>query len=152
VSESIGNGAFPSIHYANMGQLELFDRYMETLRRLYSFDTILKKAKMLFSEGTFTRSGGNIPLVTKLRLTLVIVGEYLFTSDKNRRELLFYLMGLIRQKKIAVDKAFSFMLSMLSAYRQIMINWESREKYRSVIRKNDLGPWKDRNNQQQIHA
>ena len=48
-----------------MGQLELFDHYMDTLRRLYSFDTILKKAKTLFSEGTFTRPGGSIPLVTK---------------------------------------------------------------------------------------
>jgi radical SAM superfamily enzyme YgiQ (UPF0313 family) len=152
VLESIGNGAFPSIHYANMGQLELFDHYMDTLRRLYSFDTILKKAKMLFSEGTFTRSGGSIPFITRLRLTLVILSEYIFTKDKNRRALFFYLTGLIRKKKIAVDKAFSFMLSMLSAHRQIIINWKSREKYRSLIRKNDAGPWKDRNNRQNTHA
>jgi hypothetical protein len=152
VLESIGNGAFPSIHYANMGQLELFDHYMDTLRRLYSFDTILKKAIMLFSEGTFTRSGGSIPFITRLRLTLVILSEYIFTKDKNRRALFFYLTGLIRKKKIAVDKAFSFMLSMLSAHRQIIINWKSREKYRSLIRKNDAGPWKDRNNRQNTHA
>jgi pyruvate-formate lyase-activating enzyme len=146
ISESIGNGAFPSIHYANMGQLELFDRYMDTLLRLYSFDTILKKARMLFSDGSFTRPGGSIPWVTKMRLTLVIIGGYLFTTDKNRRALLFYLARLMRQKRIAVDKAFSFMLSMLSAYRQIKINWENREKYRTLIRQNDAGPWKDRNN------
>ena len=152
VSEAIGNGAFPSIHYANMGQLELFDHYMETLLRLYSFDTILKKAKMLFSEGTFTRPGGSIPFVTRLRITLVIFREYLFSKDKNRRALLFYLMGLIRKKKIAVDKAFSFMLAMLSAHQQIMMNWESREKYRPLIRKNDAGPWKKRSNRQNIHA
>ena len=52
-------------------------------------------------------------------------------------------MGLIRKKKIAVDKAFSFMLSMLSAHRQIRMNWDNREKYRTLIRKNDAGPWKD---------
>ena len=152
VLESIGNGAFPSIHYANMGQLELYDHYMETLRRLYSFDTILKKAKMLFSEGTFTRPGGSIPLVTRLRITFVIFREYLFSKDRNRRALFFYLMGLIRKKRIAVDKAFSFMLSMLSAHRQIRMNWESREKYRSLIRKNDAGPWKMRNYPHDIHA
>jgi radical SAM superfamily enzyme YgiQ (UPF0313 family) len=152
VSESMGNGAFPSIHYANMGQLELFDYYMETLRRLYSFDTILEKAKMLFSEGTFIRPGGSIPFILKLRLTFVIAREYLFTKDENRRGLLFYLIGLIRQKKITVDKAFSFMLSMMSAHRQIMINWESREKYRPLIRMNDIGPWKNRNNRQNIYG
>jgi radical SAM superfamily enzyme YgiQ (UPF0313 family) len=152
VLESIGNGAFPSIHYANMGQLELYDHYMETLRRLYSFDTILKKAKMLFSEGTFTRPGGSIPLFTRLRITFVIFREYLFSKDRNRRALFFYLMGLIRKKRIAVDKAFSFMLSMLSAHRQIRMNWESREKYRSLIRKNDAGPWKMRNYPHDIHA
>jgi len=152
VSESIGTGAFPSIHYANMGQLELYDHYMDTLRRLYSFDTILKKAKMLFSEGTFTRPGGSIPLDTRLRITLVICREYLFSRNKNRRALFFYLTGLIRKKRIAVDKAFSFMLSMLSAHRQIGMNWENREKYRELIRKNDTGAWKKKNNRQDIHA
>jgi radical SAM superfamily enzyme YgiQ (UPF0313 family) len=152
VSESIGNGAFPSIHYANMGQLELFDRYMDTLRRLYSFDTILKKARMLFAEGTYTRPGGSISFKIKVRLVFVILGAYLFTTDKNRRALLFFLLGLIKHKKIAVDKAFSFMLSMLSAYRQIKINWEIREKYRSLIRQNDAGPWKNRINSSMTHA
>jgi hypothetical protein len=121
---------------------------METLLRLYSFDTILKKARMLFSEGSFTRPGGSIPWVTRMRLTLVVINGYLFTTDKNRRALLFYLAGLIRQKKIAIDKAFSFMLSVLSAYRQITINWENREKYRTLIRQNDAGPWKERDNRQ----
>jgi len=152
LSEYIGDGFFPTIHYANMGQLELFDQYMDTIKRLYSFDAILKKAIALFSNGTFIRHGGSIPFVTQMRLTLIIIKEFLFTRDKNKRALLFFFMRLIGKRKIAVDKAFSFMLSMLSTNRQIMTNMENIEKYRSLIRQNDIGPWKNRNIVQPANA
>jgi radical SAM superfamily enzyme YgiQ (UPF0313 family) len=144
ISENIGDGCIPSIHYYNMGQLELFDRYTETLYRLFSFEAILKKAKVLFSNGSFVRHGGSITLFTKLRLIKIVINEFLFTNDKYRRALLFFFLGLIRKKKVAIDKAFSFMLAMLSFHRQIMINAENLEKYRSLIRENDTGPWKNR--------
>jgi hypothetical protein len=127
-----------------MGQIELFDKYMETIQRLYSFKTILAKAKGLFTNGAFTRSGGKISGFTKIRLTAIILKEYLFTTNKDKRELLFFLTGLIREKKIVVDKAFSFMLSMLSSHRQVKSNMQNMEHYRSLIRKNDIGPWKDK--------
>ena len=140
-SENIGDGFFPSIHYYNMGQIELFDKHIETINRLFSFETILKKAKTLFSGGTFTHHVGEISFLTKLRLISLILSEFLFTKDKYRRALLFYLFRLVRAKKVAIDKAFSFMLSMLSFHRQIMLNMADIEKYRSLIHENDNGPW-----------
>jgi radical SAM superfamily enzyme YgiQ (UPF0313 family) len=140
---SIGVGFFPVIHYYNMGQIELFEKYMETIRRLYSFKTILAKAKGLFVNGAFTRPGGKISGFTKVRLSAIILKEYLFTSNKDKRELFFFFMGLIRQKKIVVDKAFSFMLSMLSSHRQVKANLKNMEHYREMIIKNDKGPWKN---------
>ncbi|MBN2761766.1 MAG: B12-binding domain-containing radical SAM protein [Bacteroidales bacterium] len=144
LSESIGDGFFPTIHYMNMGQLELFDRYVVTVNRLFSYDTILKKAKALFSDGTFTRPGGSISFHRKMSLTLIILNEYLLTKDRDKRALFFFLMTLIKKKKIAVDKAFSFMLSMLSINRQLGKNMKNNEKYRILIRQNDVGPWKDK--------
>ncbi|MBN1413747.1 MAG: B12-binding domain-containing radical SAM protein [Bacteroidales bacterium] len=152
VPESIGDGFFPTIHYMNMGQLELFDCYVKTINSLFSYDTILKKAKALFSDGYFTRPGRNIPFYTKMRLILIILYEYLFTKDKEKRALFLFLTGLIRNRKIAVDKAFSFMLSMLSINRQIGKNMKNNEKYRSLIRQNDAGPWKDRKTNQSFSA
>jgi hypothetical protein len=144
VSESIGDGFFPTIHYFNMGQIELFDRYMYTINRLYSFDTILKKANILFSNSAFTRHGVSVSFYTRLRLTIIIIIEFILTRDKDKRELLIFFIRLIRENKIAIDRAFSFMLSMLSSHRQIKLNMANMERYRSLIRQNDIGPWKDR--------
>jgi radical SAM superfamily enzyme YgiQ (UPF0313 family) len=141
--ENIGVGFFPIIHYYNMGQIELFDTYMDTITRLYSFNTILKKAKHLFPNGAFIRSGGKISFLIKMRLSSIILKEFLLTSNKDKRELLFFFIQLISEKKIAIDKAFSFMLTMLSSHRQVEANMRNIEHYRSVIRENDLGPWKD---------
>ena len=143
-SENIGDGFFPSIHYYNMGQIELFDKHIETINRLFSFNTILKKAKTLFSNGAFTKHLGSISFLMKLRLIILIIKEYLITKDKYRRELLLYFIRLIGEKKIAKDKAFSFMLSMLSFDRQIKTNLKNIEKYRSLILENDIGPWKNK--------
>jgi radical SAM superfamily enzyme YgiQ (UPF0313 family) len=140
---NIGDGFFPSIHYYHVGQLELFDQYMNTIRQLYSFNTILKKAKMLFSEGTFTRPGSDIPYALKMRLTGIIVKDFVFTKNKDKRALFFFLLDLIKKKKIAVDKAFSFMLLMLSAHKQIEITAIRSGEYRSLISQNDIGPWKN---------
>lgn len=141
--ENIGVGFFPIIHYYNMGQIELFDKYMDTIKQLYSFKTILQKAKALFPNGAFIRSGGEVSTFIKIRLTFIVIKEYLFTTNKDKRELLFFFIRLIREKKIVIDKAFSFMLSMLSSHRQVAANMQNIEHYRSVIRENDIGPWKD---------
>jgi len=143
VPVNIGVGFFPVIHYYNMGQIELFDKYMETIQKLYSFKTILEKAKGLFLNGSFTRHGVKVSFFVKIRLILVVLKEYLFTTNKDKRELFFFLIRLIREKKIVVDKAFSFMLSMLSSHRQVKSNMQNIEHYRSLIRKNDIGPWKN---------
>ncbi|MCX6333081.1 MAG: radical SAM protein [Bacteroidia bacterium] len=141
---NMGAGFFPTIHYARMGQLEMFDKYMDTIKRLYSWETILEKAKLLFSNGAFTSHGVDISFLSKFRLTSILLKEFLLTKDINKRALFFFLIMLIRNKRIAVDRAFSFMLSMLSSHRQIALNLKLNDHYRTLIRQNDLGPWNDR--------
>ncbi len=142
----IGAGFFPTIHYARMGQTEMFDKYMETIRRLYSWETVLAKAKRLFSNGAFIRRGADISFIQKAELTAIIFREFIFTADKNKRALLTFFLHLVKENKIAVDRAFSFMLAMLSSHRQIELNMKLAGKYRALIRKNDKGPWNDQVN------
>ena len=56
----MGVGHFPTLHYMNMSQSDLFERYMHTVERLFSFETIRKKGECMFTSGNFTRRGGNI--------------------------------------------------------------------------------------------
>lgn len=138
----LGVGHFPTIHYMEMSQIELFDKYMETIKRLYSFDTVLKKAKALFSEGTFTRQGGDISGWVKARLSLITLKEFLFTTDPKKRELFFFIIGMIRSKKIAIDKGLGFLLTMLGYHRHILDHQRHMGKYRKMVIEQDQGAWK----------
>jgi radical SAM superfamily enzyme YgiQ (UPF0313 family) len=141
VPPGMGAGFFPTIHYAAMGQTEMFDKYMETISRLYSWETVLIKAKKLFAGGQFIRNGTEIAPGQKMGLSVIIIKEFIFTSDKTKKAFFRFLMNLIKKRKIAVDRAFSFMLTMLSAHRQIELNMKHADRYRTMIQNNDKGPW-----------
>jgi radical SAM superfamily enzyme YgiQ (UPF0313 family) len=108
VPVGLGAGFFPTIHYARMGQTEMFDKYMETLRRLYSWETILEKAKILFSNGSFTRHGVDISSTQKFRLSAIIFREYVFTRNKEKRELFSFFIYLVGEKKMLSTGLFHF--------------------------------------------
>jgi radical SAM superfamily enzyme YgiQ (UPF0313 family) len=138
----LGVGHFPTIHYMNMSQIGIFDKYMETIERLYSFDTILKKAVPLFSNGAFVRKGGSISLFMKIRLSWITFKEFVLTSDPDRKKLFRFIIGLIRSKKIAIDKGLGFLLSMLGYYRHVQIHKKNMEGYRKMVMAQDKGAWK----------
>ena len=137
----LGVGHFPTLHYRNMSQIAIFDKYMETIAKLYSFSTIRKKAEPLFIGGAFTRAGGDISPFLKARLTWITFKEFVLTSDPDRRKLLFFILGLIRNKKIAIDKGLGFLLSMLGYYRHIGKHRKNMAFYRKLVQDQDKGPW-----------
>ncbi|MBL7137705.1 MAG: B12-binding domain-containing radical SAM protein [Bacteroidales bacterium] len=138
----LGVGHFPTIHYMNMSQIELFDKYMATIERLYSFETVLRKAKNLFNSGNFTRPGGEISTRMKARLSWITLKEFLFTTDQKKRKLFFYIIGMIRVHKIAIDKGLGFLLTMLGYNRHIRDHKRNMDSYRKMIIQQDQGPWK----------
>lgn len=138
----MGVGHFPTLHYMNMTQSEIFTKYMKTIEKLYSFDTIRKKGEALFADGTFTRPGGRISGTLKARLSFIVLKEYLFSGDIERRRLFFFLVNLIRKKKLAIDKGMGFLISMLGYHRHILQHKKNMELYRSMIVKQDRGSWK----------
>ncbi|MFH1160364.1 MAG: radical SAM protein [bacterium] len=129
----LGVGHLPTIQYKYMSQIDLFDKYMETVARLYSFDTVLQKAKNLFSNGAFTRPGGKISLLLKVGISWITFKEFVLTGDKKRRELFRFILGLICSKKIAIDKGLGFLLTMLGYHRHIEIHKRNMTKYREMI-------------------
>jgi hypothetical protein len=137
-----GSGHFPTLHYMNMSQIDLFDRYMETIKRLYSFETALLKAEKLFSTGAFIHKGGDIPAYLKVRLTWILIKEFVLTKDRDRRKLFWFIFNLIQKKKIAIDKGFSYMLSMLSCHRQIENHQKHMEEYRNMVMEYSSEPWR----------
>jgi hypothetical protein len=138
----MGVGHFPTLHYMQVSQLDLFNRYIDTVESLYSFETIYKKAVPLFSGGNFIRKGGQISPWLKARLSWIAIREFVFTEDKDRRKLFRFIIQLIRGKQIAIDKGLGFMLSMLGYHNHIKEHRKNIESYRLLIKKQDLGAWK----------
>jgi len=139
----LGVGHFPTIHYMQMSQIEIFDKYMETISQLYSFDTILEKAQKLFSFGSFTRRGGEISTYMKIRLCWITIKSFLFTRDDNKRKLFWVITGLIWNNKIVIDKGLGFMLTMLGYNRHIQDHKRNMGSYRRIVMEQDQGAWKD---------
>ncbi len=140
----LGVGHFPVVHYMNMSQIDIFDRYMETIARLYSFDTIRKKAESLFRNGAFTRPGGDISALMKARLSWITFREFVLTTDPDRKKLFWFIIGLLRSEKIAIDKGLGFLLSMLGYHRHIREHKKNMAEYRKLVMAQDHGPWKTR--------
>ena len=139
----LGVGHFPTLHYMNMSQISLFDKYMETIARLYSFDTIHRKGEALLGNGAFIRPGGEISAFLKARLSWITFKEFVLTRDQDRKKLFFFIMKLIRTKQIAIDKGLGFLLSMLGYYRHIQVHKRNMAEYRKIVMEQDKGPWKD---------
>ncbi len=139
----LGVGHFPTVHYKNLSQVDIFEKYMETIARFYDFKNIRPKAEQLFSSGAFTRKGGDISLFLKARLSWITFKEFVISSDPERRKLFRFIFGLIREKKIAIDKGLGFMLSMLGYHRHILDHKKNMEKYREIVKEHDEGPLRD---------
>jgi radical SAM superfamily enzyme YgiQ (UPF0313 family) len=142
----LGSGHFPTLHYMNMSQIELFDQYMETIRRLYSFETARIKAENLFSGGAFIRKGGSISVYLKARLSWILFKEFVLTTDPERKKLFRFIFSLIMTKKIAIDKGFSYLLSMLSCHRQIAEHQKHMKEYRAMVMEYSAEPWNTHRN------
>jgi len=137
----LGVGHFPTLQYKNMSQIEIFDKYMDTVTRLYSFDTIRRKGEALLSNGAFTRPGGDISAFMKARLSWITFKEFVLTTDPDRKKLFAFIIRLIRKRQIAIDKGLSFLLSMLGYNRHIREHWRNMAEYRRIVQGQDIGKW-----------
>jgi len=147
-----GVGHFPTIRYRNMSQIDIFDKYMETVARLYSFETIRKKGMALFSNGTFTRKGGDISALLKARLSWITFREYVLTRDKDKQQLFRFIFGLIRKREIAIDKGLGFLLSMLGYHRHIRSHQKNMQTYRRLVMENEQRAGEPSNNREHAIA
>jgi radical SAM superfamily enzyme YgiQ (UPF0313 family) len=139
----LGVGHFPTLHYMNVSQIDLFDRYMETIARFYDFKNIRAKAEKLFINGAFTRKGGEIPVWMKARLSWITFKEFVMTGDKEKRKLFFFILKLIREKKIAIDKGLGFLIAMLGYNRHIKDHKKHMDEYRNIVLAQDKGAFRD---------
>jgi radical SAM superfamily enzyme YgiQ (UPF0313 family) len=137
------SGLFPTMHYYQMGQLELFDHYFNTVERMYAWDSLLEKARILFGKGYFIEMFHDGPPTATFRAKIVfyMLRQWWFSGDRNKRKLFSYLFKLVISKKAAIDNASAYMLAMIGYHDYIAGMRKNIEEYRDIIREHDKGPW-----------
>ncbi len=138
-------GMFPVLHYMQMSQLELFDRYHETLNHLYTWESIGERAFPLFVKGYFVRTykTDQSGFFFKLKMTFHLLWIYLFSRDKSKRQAFLKMINLIRKDKIAIESAAIFLVSMEGFRRHLRVMKKHLPEMRNEIKLQDKGAWKN---------
>jgi radical SAM superfamily enzyme YgiQ (UPF0313 family) len=144
-NEKYTGGMFPVIHYQNMSQIDLFDKYYETLNDLYKWDAIGKRAFPLFEKGYFIREykTDQSNFFFKFKITFRLFGIYLCSRETAKRKAFIKMIRLIRNQKIAIESAALFLISMEGFQRHLKEFKKYLPELRHEIIKNDKGAWKD---------
>ena len=138
-------GMFPVLHYMQMSQLDLFDRYHQTLDKLYTWEAIGRRAFPLFEKGYFIRTHKTDQngFFFKFRITFKLLGIYIFTRDKVKRQAFVTMIDLIRKNKIAIESAALFLVSMEGFRRHLRVMKKNLPEMRKEIKLQDKGAWKE---------
>jgi hypothetical protein len=112
-------GMFPTMHYVHMSQTDLFDKYLETMRTIYSWEDLHDRIVRLFSTGWFNRPEHNadIGLLDKIVMSLAIVWRYLVAAQPAKRRVFLSLLRLIRRRRVAPEKVVFFLLTVEGMHR-----------------------------------
>jgi radical SAM superfamily enzyme YgiQ (UPF0313 family) len=136
IPPEIDGGLHPSIKHPTMPPLLLYDAFIDTIQKLYRFDTIFQKASTLFATGYFAKikKDKDVPLSEKIRLGTLLVRVFLFSRDKWRRKLFVYFFSLIRKKTVAPERAVIFLLTMHAFSLSVDKMASERERRLEIIR------------------
>ena len=139
------NGLFPGMHYAQMSQVDLLDRYRETLVRLLSFESAGKRVLRLARSGWFREEGSvgvsfRVKLVTFLRM----IRAFLLSPDPERRRVFVELFKLSKQGVVAMDRVVMMLLTIEANARWMESADDMFRRARRRIEVMDRGPWNAR--------
>lgn len=118
------NANFPGMKYKNFGSLEMYDKYYETLNKIFSIKTMGEKAIRLLESGAFKKPGAkDVKLLEKILSTPKLIKRYYFSKNKDKKEL-FKKMFLIGRNKIASWDHIAYLLLAILGFDEYMNNYK----------------------------
>jgi radical SAM superfamily enzyme YgiQ (UPF0313 family) len=138
------NGAFPCMHYNRISQSQLLDTYFASLREMYSYESLLPRARRLFGSGAFRHSGGaeEVGFFDKVTTSMKIIRRFGFSSNKAKRAIFKELFAMVRNKTASAESIVIFLLSM-EAVSDYLGNADAfLDEVRLNVAAVDKGPWR----------
>jgi radical SAM superfamily enzyme YgiQ (UPF0313 family) len=142
---SFSGGMFPVMHYMQMSQLELFDYNWQFLQKIFSWDDIRPRIIALFGSGAFSKEYLNrdVTVLQKILMTFMLLWIYFVRAEPAKRRMFVELIGLIRKKKVAIEKVVFFLLTAEGVHRQLEELGRHLDAWRAEIKKVDKGSWRE---------
>ena len=124
------NANFPGMKYKNFGSLEMYDKYYETINKIFSIKSMGDKA--------FKNSAAkDVKLLEKILSTPKLIKKYYFSKNKDKKEL-FKKMFLIGRNKIASWDHIAYLLLAMLGFNEYMDNYKKLyPKLRNEVAKFD---------------
>jgi radical SAM superfamily enzyme YgiQ (UPF0313 family) len=136
------NGIFPTMRFKNMSQTDVFDKYFETMNKMFSYDHVRKKALEVQGNGAFQKfNEGEIGPLDKFLSLVHLTKMFLFSLDKSKRRMLVDLFSLVFKKKACVGVIVETLMFSASFQGYLRYIQEQRDEILEKIMVNDLGPW-----------
>jgi hypothetical protein len=143
VEPAYRNGTLPCMHYLNFSQREILDKYYEVIERIFDYDNFRQRALRLFEQHDFAREGQQpVGPVDKVVTAAGVFRRYLLSSNPAKRRLFLSLMELVRQGRLAKDKAMFTLLSIEGFNDYVEGARQYLPEVRAAVAKVDRGPWR----------
>ena len=95
-------GMYPNIKYKNFSQVDMFRKGNEVVEKLYSYESLCRKAQKVVGNGSFMDNADpGLSLWTKVRSTLTLARRHLLTRNRYKRKLFIELFKLVKENKAA---------------------------------------------------
>ncbi len=138
-------GFLPVMHYYKISQIDLYDRFIETLKKLYTIEAIRERSLPLFKKGYFNKktSDKDVSLITKIRVSILILYSFVFSRNKEKRELFKELLKLKKENIISTTFMVMFLIIMMGVKKHLKNEEKNNAFFRKEILKVDKGPWEE---------
>jgi len=113
VDTDLINGMYPNIRYRNMSQVDMFIKGNETLEKLYSYQSLCRKAPAVLGNGAFrVDTDVGFGALTKARTMVHLLKRHLLTRDPYKRRLFVELFKLIKENRAAPGAIVQYLMFM----------------------------------------
>ncbi len=138
-------GFMPIMHYNKMSQIDLYDKYIQTLKKLYTIEAIKERSLPLFKKGYFKEktSDKDVSFSTKIRVTLIILFNFPLSRNKEKRKLFSELVRLRKENTVSTTALVMFLIIMMGVRKHLKNEKTNNEFFRKEIKKVDKGPWEE---------
>lgn len=134
-------GIYPTMRYNKVSQSEMFRKFFVTLEKMYSYPTVLKKAKRTFGNGKFIHyNEADISIGDKIRSIIYLLRQYFKTDLPEKKELFTMLFKMARNNKVSMGSMIEYLLLISSFNGYLDATSEHRQEILKEIEQVDPGP------------